>query len=472
MEKEKPRFKHSKDKLNKDFPVFDCDAHINDPLDIWNKYVEPQHRELVRKTYWRDDTQAILNGRQRVTGGGETRSNTYNPICIAGPGMNIRLMRRLQQMPLSAEQQDYLEHKGAYDPHARVRDLDLMGIDQVLIIPTMLVGNYPFAENIEGAYALARAYNNWARDWCDEVPDRLFPAGWLPLQNALYTSAELQRIAKMKFPVALVRPIDANGTYPNRIFSASGGGAFGNTLDPIFRAFEDTGIVIGMHTFPAVGTNANGTMHSPGQLMGGQHLSFIFEAMAWTAQVLLAGFLDRYPKLKMAIFESNATWFPELMERCDKLFALYKNERMQPAQRLPSEAFYQQCMIAFEADETPVFRQWDKFEDIGIWSSDAYHHDGAAAWSAIREMEDVEVPQEVQAKLLGANARRFYGIEGKCFISSEMDISRPDWFPKFDSQEFREWWEREAYPRKHGRGQARAEGESAFIRSGTSRLAY
>ena len=64
------------------------------------------------------------------------------------------------------------------------------------------------------------------------------------------------------------------------------------------------------------------------------------------------------------------------------------------ATRLPSEAFYAQCAISFESDETPTFRQWRAFENIGLWASDCYHHDGADVWSAIREMNDVGVPDD------------------------------------------------------------------------------
>ena len=41
-------------RVTKQVPVFDCDAHINDPDAIWNDYVEPEYRELVRQTYWKD----------------------------------------------------------------------------------------------------------------------------------------------------------------------------------------------------------------------------------------------------------------------------------------------------------------------------------------------------------------------------------------------------------------------------------
>ncbi len=145
-------------RVTKTFPVFDCDAHINDPYEIWTTYVAPEYRDLVRTAYWKDEKQALLNGRTPTIGGGHYEFPSYNPICIAGPQMSKQVMRKLQQTPLTAEQKRYLEHPGAYDPKARLKEMDLMGIDQVMIIPTMFVMNYPFIENVDAAYALARAY--------------------------------------------------------------------------------------------------------------------------------------------------------------------------------------------------------------------------------------------------------------------------------------------------------------------------
>jgi predicted TIM-barrel fold metal-dependent hydrolase len=458
-------------RVRKDFPVFDCDAHVNDPNEIWSEYVEPAYRDLVRQSYWKDAEQAILNGRTRVIGGGAYDFPGYNPICLAGPQMTKKIARRLQQIGLTPEQKKYVEHQGAYDPRARLAEMDLMGIDQVMIIPTMMVANFPFVENADGAYAFARAYNNWARDYCAAAPDRLFAAGWLPLQNVEHTIAELQRLADLGVRVALIRPIDARGRYPNYIFPGFTGGAPTSTLDRVFRTFEETGIVLGMHTFPALNPESGTQLRqpvpgipvtSPGELIGRagemasggrmvdvQTLSFVFEAVAWLAQVLLSGMLELYPRLRMAIFESNASWLPPLLAHWDRLFRLYANERAMKSDRLPSEAFHAQCFIAFESDEVPVFRQWDGFEDIGVWSSDAYHHDGADSWSAIREMDAAGVPAAVQAKLLGANARRMYGIEGRLCVTDEpAPIPRPEWFPGGPALE--DWARAEADPRAHG----------------------
>src|SRR5438552_16275253 len=110
-----------------------------------------------------------------------------------------------------------------------------MGIDQVMIIPTMMVANFPFVENVDGAYAFARAYNNWVRDYCAAAPERLFPAGWLPLQDIQYTCEELVRIAKLGFRVALIRTFDALGRDPNYIFPSITGGTLTLTLDKEYR---------------------------------------------------------------------------------------------------------------------------------------------------------------------------------------------------------------------------------------------
>jgi len=284
----------------------------------------------------------------------------------------------------------------------------------------------------------------------------------VPLQDPEYTRQELQRIAGLGFRVALIRPIDAQGRYPNQIFPGPRNGTLTNTLDKVYRAFEDTGIVCGIHTFPALASEpsalavsvgelitAAGSMELGGKMVDGQTLSFVFEAMTWLAQILLSGFLEMYPRLKMAIFESNAGWIPELLEHCDRLFKLYANERLIKSDRLPSQAFAEQCFVAFESDEEPVFRQWDCFENVGLWSSDAYHHDGSDSWSAIRYMEAAGVPKAVQAKLLGGNARRMYGIEPQLCVTDEVaGLPRPAWFPQ--PEELARWAAVEADPRAHG----------------------
>jgi predicted TIM-barrel fold metal-dependent hydrolase len=362
---------------------------------------------------------------------------------ISGPGLDKAMKRKLYSMDLTEEQCEHIWHKGARDPHARVKDMDLMGIDQVMVIPLRMVSHFLFVKNHRAAALAARAYNDWVFEWCSSSPERLFPAACIPSQNPEMAAAEIMRVAKRGFKAMLVRPVDAQSNYPIR-----------PATEPMWRAVEETGIVVGMHQLmgaqapirgPYLGFSQldDGHNWTPGTLVGraenqeqtasqGQSLSFIHEAKTWLVSVLLSGFLEKYPKIsRMAIMESNASWLPHVLEECDKAFKLYKNERVAKVTRLPSELFFERFSIAFEGDESPVFKQHAYFQDVGIWSSDAYHHDGADAWAAIREMEKVNVPQKTQAKLMGTNAAHMYGITPKLFVTEEpAEYPRPDWFPK------------------------------------------
>ena len=70
---------------------------------------------------------------------------------------------------------------GAYEPQARLRDMDIQGIDQVMIIPSD-IDTYPWLQNDVGAKAMCKAYNEWAYEYCQENPERLYFAALLPLQ--------------------------------------------------------------------------------------------------------------------------------------------------------------------------------------------------------------------------------------------------------------------------------------------------
>ena len=440
--------------MRKSFPVFDCDAHVTESPDQW-KYLTEKELEEVRPWYHPEGsnlmvngiigTQAIWNTGRKGSAWGKMRPRGASVHEMSGPGLTKEMKRKLYSMDLTEEQLGHVWHKGARDPHARVKDLDLMGIDQVMIIPLRMVSHFLFVRNHRAAALAARAYNDWAYDWCKTYPERLFPAACVPSQNPEMAAEEVRRVARRGFKAILVRPIDVHGNYPIK-----------PGLEPMWRAIEETGIAVGMHQLTGAqgpGGPAHGYTHldgghnwTPGTLVTraenqkqiavqGQSLSFIHEAKTWLATVLLSGFLEKYPGItRMAIMESNAGWIPHVLDECDKLFKLYRNERAVRATRLPSEIFFERFLVAFESDETPVFKQHKFFRDVGLWSSDAYHHDGADAWSAMKEMDEVGVPVETQARLMGQNAARVYGIQLKTFVSEEpAEYTRPDWFPTPES---------------------------------------
>src|SRR5207248_5605285 len=150
------------------------------------------------------------------------------------------------------------------------------------------------------------------------------------------------------------------------------------------------GVVLAMHTFPSrealtsewaqriAQTRGAGTgllftdepvVYSPGQFISNivfameptidasESLGFIMEAMTWLTTVLMTGWLEKFPRLKCAVLESNATWLPLVLGRSRNFLDLYAFQRG-PERPIadPVETFYRRCFIAFESDEAPVYR--------------------------------------------------------------------------------------------------------------------
>jgi predicted TIM-barrel fold metal-dependent hydrolase len=72
--------------------------------------------------------------------------------------------------------------KGGFDPHARIPDMDLDGIDAAYLYPS--IGLFAGAvEDTRLSAAICRAYNRWLADYCKPYPDRLFGIAMIPLQS-------------------------------------------------------------------------------------------------------------------------------------------------------------------------------------------------------------------------------------------------------------------------------------------------
>jgi predicted TIM-barrel fold metal-dependent hydrolase len=342
--------------MSKSFPTFDCDAHVAEPPWIWERakeWLTPDEYDALKTSIWYDAEarSLVVNGRAGSGIGAQRVGGTpglVNVLSLAGPGLKHDIQRAINVRNLSPdtaitqEQAAYLDHQGAYDPRARLRDMDVQGIDQVMIIPSD-IDTYPWIQSAPGARAMCKAYNEWAYDYCQEDPERIFFAALLPMQDPTYATQELYRVAEKGCRLALVRPVDAFGNYPIQA-----------RYEPLWKAMEELGIVYGMHPFPAMGAlkpPGYTAQYSPAELIhktcsssGLQHFfltnvqNFQSEASLWVVMVLMSGFFERFPNLRAGVFEASSTWLSFLLDECDKYYKLYRNERQLPAlSRLPSE---------------------------------------------------------------------------------------------------------------------------------------
>jgi uncharacterized protein len=434
--------------MSKNFASFDCDAHVVESALTWERVEDSLTQDeiaVLKNSIWYDSTTGSLavNGMTGVgVSGISAAPGVINIGSVAGPGMkhpiqrtfHVRNMRR--NTAITKEQSIYLDHRGAYEPEARLKDMDTQGIDQVMIIPSD-IDTYPWIRDGRGAAGLCKVYNDWAWEYCQADSERIFFAALLPLQDPRSAVRELYRVAEKGCRVGLVRPIDTMGNYPLQ-----------PKYDGLWRAMEDTGVVYGMHPFPAFGSlkpPGYTEQHSASELINktlisagiahtflGNVQAFQAEASLWVVSALFSGLFERFPKLNAAVFEASSTWLSFVLDECDKFYKLYRNERtMRPLKQLPSETFFEHCVTGFEGDEAPPSLMPDYYEDILVWSSDVYHHDGDDVWRALETMHKSNLSEERQAKFLGGNARRIYNIpEPSTFIRDRVtEIERPDWWP-------------------------------------------
>ena len=414
--------------VSKNFPVFDCDSHVVEPPAIWEEYVPARERAWVKSQFCfhTDSDLLMING--RAVPAARERSNAAEVGWARWKKEEVG-----RYTPGSEEwRARFGRLLGCRDPNARLSDMDALGIDQVMLFPTWFV-RLALLRDPRAAAILARAYNDWVHDYCAADRRRLYPCAILPLQSVEGSIEELRRAAKLGFKAAAVRPCFWNGRYPTL-----------PEFDPLWREFEGLGVVLAMHTFPsrealtpewgARMDKARGSgqgllftdeavVYSPGQFVSNitfamdpaidssEALGFMMEAMVWVTTVLMTGWLDKFPKLKAAVLESNASWLPLVLGKSKNFLDLFAFQRGNRPVRDPEESFRERCFIGFESDEVMVYRLWDLFKDVAIWSSDYPHHDAEDAWEALELMAKYEVPQSVRRDMLGDSARRLYGIE-------------------------------------------------------------
>jgi predicted TIM-barrel fold metal-dependent hydrolase len=91
-----------------------------------------------------------------------------------------------------------------------------------------------------------------------------------------------------------------------------------------------------------------------------------------------------------------------------------------PTTLKPSEYFYRQCVVSADPDETviaPIIQAVGA--DYFVWASDYPHID--ASFGVVREIRSriTALSEQDQAKVLGLNAKRFYGLEVPALVSSQ-----------------------------------------------------
>jgi predicted TIM-barrel fold metal-dependent hydrolase len=366
--------------------IIDADGHVLEPMDLWDRFLEPRYREYKPRSVrndWGFDT--VYVGPQEIV---------TAPLGLLGtPGSRMDEVDVEKKIPWEQA------HKGGFDPAARLADMDLEGIDVAVLYPSLGL-NFWAIENPTAAVALARAYNSWLAEYCAKDPRRLVGAALLPFQDPEASVTELRRaVRELGFHVAFVRP---NPCLKRHIGDSA--------YEPVWTLAEELGVTIGIHEASSntIETLGSDRYFNPLLLHA---MSHALEQMLACGTLIVSGVMERHPKLHFAFLEAGGGWAPYWLWRLDeqvKGFSRYASEM----KLMPSEYFRRQCWVAFEGDEDTLP---DLAKHVGedriIWGSDYPHHDATFPGATKKMLATADkLSPRARAGITGQNARALYRL--------------------------------------------------------------
>ena len=378
----------------KGYRVIDADAHMHEPQYLWERYVEAKYRDRVPKVAFMDGNRMIYE-----------------------PDGKIITKEALQQGPAQSANKAMAEKYGEafrqwWSPEIRLKDMDRLGWDIQVILPTGNNGNFAYRvalKDLNLGAAMCRAYNNWAHEYCSVEPKRLKFVAILPGSDVGEMVKEARRAIEKLGAVSVRNPLIPEGKWLhepeydalwdlacNLDFPISVHGEYRERRSQPFRKLE-------------------GNRRDPLQLAlrGLDHaLGFPCDNMTTMGHYIFTGILERFPKLRLAVLESNAGWLPFWLGRMNQ-HSHGRNSVMGKPEHLsllPSEYFKRQCYIACDSDEETLPHVVDYLKGNNIvWNTDYPHADAPEPVKALPDLIAQPMPDEARRKILWDNSIELFG---------------------------------------------------------------
>jgi predicted TIM-barrel fold metal-dependent hydrolase len=286
---------------------------------------------------------------------------------------------------------------GAYDPKARVADMDLDGVQAQLCFPTFprFSGTvFLRAKDKDLAGRCVSAWNDFSIDeWCAAAPDRLIPLMLLPLWDVGASVAEIERCAAggakaISFPENPA-PLGLPSFHTPH-------------WDPVFAAAQEADLPLCMH-FGSSGRPPETSEDAPKAVA----ISLYgLNSMATTSDLLFSKVFQRFDRLKIALSEGGIGWVPYMLERIDYTWERHRYYTGIDIDQRPSELFRRHFWGCYIDDEFGLKNRYDVGVDRITWESDYPHSDSQFPHSRKHAAESLrDVPDDEAHRIVELNAR-------------------------------------------------------------------
>ena len=362
-----------------EYRLVSADSHLSVPPGFFRDYLPAQYRDHQ----W---VRAI-------------ESMQKNALKQAGMGLAHMAGRRVEDYQEKDISEDDVR-PGAYEPVARLADMDLDGVDAEVLISG---GATPTGDGIDTGFqrAVIQSYNNFLSEFCSQAPERLIGPATVPLQNLELAREEMTRAAKLPGIRAFL--MDAFPAVPY----------WDDCYQPFWQLANDLGRAVHFH-IGQPRSNAF-TMGSLAPNQQGTAMSFISLApvglMETMAVITFAGIPERYPEIRFVFTEAGASWLPYFKERMDIVYRRHRYWTRSGLAEPPSFYVERQFLNTFIEDTAAIRLRHEVGMGSLLWSTDYPHSDSTWPYShKYIEEAFAGVPDDERHRLLAGNAVALYGL--------------------------------------------------------------
>jgi predicted TIM-barrel fold metal-dependent hydrolase len=407
--------------------IIDGDSHVLEPPDLWDEYLEPEFRpraiRITRSIPSRDGESRGIRPLM-VRSGAQAVSEQLGHL----PEMALEIKARLaadehliidRQVVMSGglsglggaetnradlPYMTYLESAplASFDTAERIKMFNEKGIHGGVVFPT--IGILWDSDDPKLADAYARAYNRWCTDFVGEYPHRIYPMAHIALHDPELALAELRRCLKLGFKGVFLPPEPVLGRSPaDPVF------------DPLWHEMEDAGIPLCLHVIVRFNRILeNPTRFSSLLIEPNRTYAFAmgatFQVIPAMASLIMTGFFDRFPRLKLLCVEAGAGWAPYIAHRLDEKYEMFgyaEKTQLEPSEYMKRNVYY-----VVEPREQNIDSIMDLMgEDRFLWGSDYPHVDSSADSLEQIKASVAGLSDRRRRLILGENAKALYQLE-------------------------------------------------------------
>lgn len=292
--------------------------------------------------------------------------------------------------------------KGAWDPNARLHEMETDGVMAEVLYPSYAMQLFSTIKDGPVQMACARAYNDWLHEYCSAAPARLKGVAILPAPDLDMALAELRRIARLGYMDVLIDAHPPAARYYDKPL-----------WEPLWAELEANGIIASFHLFA-------GTAPMFGGEEGGGLKHFLADYTIapsllerQLAMMIFAGVLERHPGLRLLCVESDCGWAAHFLKRMDHVFTRKgpRYERHIKSDLLPSHFFKRQIKCVFQDDRPGILTLETTGSDVLMWGSDYPHND--STWPNSQQVIEAMfhgVAQADRDKIIYGNAAALYRL--------------------------------------------------------------